>query len=121
MEEENVKGMPSVWRSTRARVVALGVVIALAPLPVAAAETSRSARPAIDFNAAVVKIVATGRLAPTSASRVQTPNSPAGDASLESSSFFRTPLGIAVIAIVGAGTGYALYSAKHDRIHSTTR
>ena len=116
-----MKGKPSVWRSTCARVVALGVVIALAPLPVAAAESSQPVRPSIDFSAAVVKIVATGRLAPSPAARVQTPNRPIGDTKMDSPSFFRTPLGIAVVAIVGAGTAYALYSAKHDRIHSTTR
>ena len=46
---------------------------------------------------------------------------PGADATLDSPSFFRTPLGVAVIAIVGAGTAYALYSAQHDRIHSATR
>lgn len=102
-------------------VVALGVAIALAPLPVAAAESIPPVQPSIDFSAAVAKIVATGRLAPTPAARVQTPNSPVADAKLDSASFFRTPLGMAVIAIVGAGTAYALYSAKNDRIHSTTR
>jgi hypothetical protein len=116
-----VKGLPSMWRSTCAHVAALGVALALAPLPVAAAGSSQPVRPSIDFNAAVVKIVAAGRLAPASAARAQTPARPMDDNKPDSPAFFRTPLGIAVIAIVGAGAGYAVYSAKHDRIHSTAR
>ncbi len=45
----------------------------------------------------------------------------ASNPELQSPSFFRTPLGLAVIAVVGAGTAYAVYSAKHDRIHSPAR
>ena len=30
--------------------------------------------------------------------------------------FFKTPAGVAVLAIVAAGVGYAVYSAHHDRI-----
>jgi hypothetical protein len=40
---------------------------------------------------------------------------------LESGSFFKTPTGIAVIAVLGAGVGYALYSSTNDRIRSTGR
>jgi hypothetical protein len=40
---------------------------------------------------------------------------------LESPSFFKTPLGWAVIAVVGAGSAYAIYWAQHDRIHSPGR
>ena len=47
---------------------------------------------------------------------------PAGDsATLESGSFFKTPVGIAVLAAFGAGVGYALYSASNDRIRSSGR
>ena len=116
-----MKGRPSVWRVTCARVVAVGVMIALAPLPVAAADTSQPATPSVDLRAAVQKIASTERLASTSAApardRTQSGSAPAP----QSSSFFKTPLGLAAIAIVGAGTAYALYSAQHDRIHSATR
>jgi hypothetical protein len=116
-----VKGLPLMWRSTCAHVVALGVALAVAAPPIAAAASSEPARPSIDFNAAVVKVVAAGRLASKTAARAQTPARPAGDNKPDSASFFRTPLGLTVIAVVGAGTGYAVYSAKHDRIHSTAR
>jgi hypothetical protein len=37
---------------------------------------------------------------------------------LGSPSFFKKPAGIAVLATLAAGVGYAIYSAKHDRIKS---
>lgn len=40
---------------------------------------------------------------------------------LESSSFFKTKVGVAVLAAFGAGVGYAIYSASNDRIKSPGR
>ena len=116
-----MKGRPSVWHVTCARVVAVGVMIALGPLPVAAAETNPPATPSVDFKAAVRKIAATERLAsiPAAPARDRTQSGTAPD--LQSPSFFKTPLGLAVIAVVGGGAAYAVYSAQHDRIHSTAR
>ncbi len=37
---------------------------------------------------------------------------------MQSSSFFKTRTGVVIAAVMIAGTGYALYSAQHDRIHS---
>ena len=42
----------------------------------------------------------------------------ASTAAKQSPAFFKTPAGIAVLAVAGAGAGYAIYSAQHDRIHS---
>jgi hypothetical protein len=42
-------------------------------------------------------------------------------AGTDSASFFKSGPGIAVIAAVAAGVGYALYSTSHDRIHSPGR
>jgi hypothetical protein len=116
-----VKGRPSVWRGTCARVVALGVLIALAPLPVAAAEANPPATPSVDLKAAVQKIASTERLASMPAAPARDRMQPGGAPNLESPSFFKTPLGWAVIAVVGAGSAYAIYSAQHDRIHSPAR
>jgi hypothetical protein len=44
-----------------------------------------------------------------------------GSAALQSGSFFKSPVGIAVLAAFGAGVGYALYSASNDRIRSSGR
>jgi hypothetical protein len=115
----NVTDTPAVWGATTARAIALGLTLALVPLPLAAAEAAPQAPPSIDLKAAVRKYAAPERLsqsapAPAAAQQGNTPN-------LQSPSFFKTPLGLAVIAVVGAGSAYAVYSAQHDRIHSTTR
>ncbi len=39
-------------------------------------------------------------------------------ASTGSTSFFKSRPGMIVLAAVAAGTGYAIYSTQHDRIHS---
>ena len=106
------------WRRARARVLAAGLTIALATVPLAAAEADRPAPSPATLKAAIDKAAATERLSSSSSSRAQTAQ-PAG--APESRGFFKTPLGMAVIAIVGAGTGYAVYSAQHDRIHSAQR
>jgi hypothetical protein len=107
------------WRGARARVLAAGLTIVLAPLPLAAAEVDHPA-PAITLKAAVDKAAATERL--TSSTAAPAPTAQPVDApNTGSRGFFKTPLGIAVIAVVGAGTAYAVYSAQHDRIHSAAR
>jgi hypothetical protein len=108
-----------VWRRTYARVVAAGMTIALASVPLAAAAAD-PAPPSIDLKAAVAKAASTERLASSTTAPAQTAQQGTAMAP-ESKAFFKTPLGIAVIAIVGSGTAYAVYSAQHDRIHSTTR
>jgi hypothetical protein len=49
----------------------------------------------------------------------QAPENPRTD--LRSRSFFKSPAGVATLIIFGAGVGYALYSAKDDRIRSEGR
>ena len=39
----------------------------------------------------------------------------------EGGSFFKTKKGAAVIVLIGAGFGYALYSQRHDRVLSAIR
>ena len=39
----------------------------------------------------------------------------------QSTGFFRSPAGIACLAVIAVGTGYALYSSSNDRIHSVVR
>jgi hypothetical protein len=116
-----VNGKSSVWRHLGPRAVAVGVVLTLAPLPARAAEPTQAVISSIDFSAAVQKYATPARPAAGRRDSAQSPNAAPRESGMESGSFFRSPLGVAVIAIVGAGTAYALYSAKHDRIHSTTR
>ena len=44
-----------------------------------------------------------------------------GREELERASFFKRPVGIAVLAAFGVGVGYALYSSQNDRIRSEGR
>jgi hypothetical protein len=102
------------WRPAW-RVLALALVIAALPLPALAGDSSQPvAKPGI--RASVAKIAASAPLA-ASASQATTD----GKATLNTKSFFKTPAGMIVIAVVGAGAGFAIYSAKHDRIHSVVR
>jgi hypothetical protein len=39
----------------------------------------------------------------------------------DSGAFFKTKKGIAVLALLGAGFGYTLYSKSHDRVLSPVR
>lgn len=99
------------WRPAL-RVLALALVIAAVPLPGLAGEPSQPvARPGI--RASAVNLAATTPLA-----RAQSQSTQDAKANLESGSFFKTPVGIAVIAVVAAGAGYAIYSTRHDRIKS---
>ena len=107
------------WGVTTARAIALGLTLALAPLPLAAAEAGHVA-PANTLATAIAKAAATERLASSRTALAQTAQT-AGAAAPDSRRFFKTPVGMAVIAIVGAGTAYAVYSAQHDRIHSAVR
>ena len=116
-----MKDRPFAWRVVCGRVVALGVMVALAPWPVAAAETNQPATPSVDLRAAVQKIAATERLASMPATPARDRTQAGSAPNLQSPSFFKTPLGLAVIAVVGAGSAYAVYSAQHDRIHSAAR
>lgn len=49
----------------------------------------------------------------------QTPTTSTTD--LRSGSFFKSKAGITTLAILGAGIGYAVYSASNDRIRSAGR
>ncbi len=44
-----------------------------------------------------------------------------GSSELQSGSFFKRPVGIAVLAVFGVGVSYALYSSSNDRIRSSGR
>lgn len=59
------------------------------------------------------------RLVQNANTQPQTPSTE--DPQLSSGSFFKKPLGIAVLAAFGVGVGYALYSSRDDRIRSSGR
>ena len=106
------------------RAAILAIAVTLVPLPLAAAEkaapTTAAAQPlrmSIAKHASREALVTSPKRASQSAtqSRAQRGSNP------QSSGFFRSPAGIATLAVIAAGTGYALYSASNDRIHSVAR
>jgi len=104
----------------------LAIAVTLVPLPLMAAD--RAAAPAQPLKSSIATHAAREVL--VSASKASAPKAQAGSARQTSgaqrsgssaSNFFHSPAGIACLAVLGAGTGYAIYSASHDRIHSVAR
>lgn len=102
------------WRPAW-RVVALALMLAAIPLPGLAGEPNKAA-PTPGLKASMAKVAASGSVT-LEQSKPATPDR----AQLGSRSFFKSPAGIATILVVAIGTGFAVYSAKHDRIHSVVR
>ena len=102
------------WRLAL-RVLALALIVAAVPLPCMAQQPGQPAqKPGLKASVRpIVHAVVTAAPAAKPA-RAQEP----GDvkAPLESRSFFKTTTGVVVLAIIGAGAGYAAYSISHDRI-----
>jgi hypothetical protein len=106
---------------------------ALIPLPVAASEsgpvhTTTTAPKAVSLHQAVaqaaVRAAAEAPLAPKPASLAPAskPQRRADQSSGNGvTSFFKSRPGIIALSVMAAGTGYAIYSANHDRIVSAGR
>jgi hypothetical protein len=110
----------SVWVSrscTRTtRVVCLVVITALVPVFALAGDiASGKQMPTLKASAAqiVARDVAAAPARPAPARKDQQ-----GSTSTSSTSFFKTRPGMIALSVMAVGTGYALYSASHDRIHS---
>src|SRR5262245_39362909 len=112
-----VTGVRSFPRLTR--ILGLAVITALVPLPLIADDTGGAKRtPTIRESAA--------RIVPRDISAAPAPTSRArearqGSTSTASTSFFKTRPGMIALAVIAVGTGYAIYSAQHDRIRSPGR
>jgi len=106
----------SLQSSTRLTRVLGAVVVALIPCSAAASDVRTPLKEPLRTALAEVRPrnVATPRRPATVARRSEQASTPAK----QSPAFFRTPAGIAVLAVLGTGAGYAIYSAQHDRIHS---
>jgi hypothetical protein len=104
------------WRGLLPRAGLLAVIIALVPLPVAANDGGTDAKtPTI--KASMERIVARDlAAAPASSAAVRPARQ--GRAPGDSPAFFKSGPGIVALVMMVAGTGYALYSSKHDRITS---
>jgi hypothetical protein len=106
----------SSWRGILPRAALLAAIIALVPLPLAAADGAAQGKtPTIkrSMEQIVARDVAS---APASARVVRRTRQ--GQSAGASEGFFKTGPGIVALVVLATGTGYALYSASHDRIHS---
>jgi len=108
-----VKDQLRTWRLA-ARVLVLAMVVAAVPMPSLAGEPPTP--PATPLKASIEKAAASH-----SEALQQAKPAAIDKTELGSNSFFKKPVGIAVLAIVGAGIGYMAYSMSNDRIHSVVR
>jgi len=104
------------------RAAMLAIAVTLVPLPLAAADTA-AATPAQPLKTSIATHAKREALATAPKTQPASRNQASAQQSSNphSAGFFRSPAGIACLAVIGAGTGYALYSASHDRIHSVAR
>lgn len=110
-----MNGKLSVWQWRLVRLIALAVIVALFPLPALAGGQSQPAKaPGLRASAAAIATRAPLEASPSAAVQDQSaPN--------RSASFFKTPLGVVVLATLAAGVGYAVYSTRNDRITSPAK
>lgn len=134
----------SRWRWRHRQILALAVIVALVPLPVLAGEGGHAAPAPQTLRASAATVVAreaqhlandalegvrrdarevpstaffkgrAGAVAPAAANG----EAQGGAPGTESAAFFKSRVGVAVVAVLAVGVGYALYSSQHDRVHS---
>lgn len=104
------------WCGGMIRAGTLVIITALIPLPAAASDSATTPSPPT-IKKSMEKIVAREVAATPvrkDVARDDRQGAPAGN----SPSFFKTKPGMIALVVMAAGTGYAIYSAQHDRIHS---
>lgn len=112
-----MKQTSSVSRRVLAQLLVLGIALTVAP-PASAADSSQPTAPLATSIAHAARTLA---LATPDGSARATEQAKPGDELAGSSAFFRQPLGIAILATLAVGSGYALYSLSRDRIRSVAR
>ena len=103
-------------RSCLARAGLFAMILALVPLPVAAADEAAHGKSTTNIKVSMERMVARDIASAPTASLARPARQ--GQAAGNSSGFFKSKPGIIALVVMAAGTGYALYSASHDRIHS---
>lgn len=107
------------WRGALPRAVLLAVTVGLVPAP-AVASDAQPVQKAKSIQASMREVVAR-EAAATPARYVSTPRAAQTGTAKESTGFFKTGPGIIALVVMVAGTGYAIYSAQHDRITSPAK
>jgi hypothetical protein len=106
-----------LWSARGRRAIALAVVFTLAPLPVLAAAEPGPSPKSAPIRASIAKIPTT-KSPKMSTARSREARGATQSASGQDRSFFKTGPGILALAVMVAGTGYAIYSTQNDRIKS---
>ena len=98
------------------RATALAVIATLTPLPLLAAEAGPAPKPGpIRASVAKISVKDTKKMQPARRSDAR---GAAQSSQGQDRSFFKTGPGILALAVMIAGTGYAIYSTQNDRIKS---
>jgi hypothetical protein len=117
-------------RGALPRAVLLAVIVALLPLPVAAADDTNApaAKPSSLREAAAtiaprdLAVVKTSNSTQRSSQKMTRPavrrSEQASGPATQSGAFFKSTTGILVLSTLAVGVGYALYSTSHDRVTS---
>lgn len=100
-----------------ALTLALGIVWTAPPATAAELPTSPSPQP----NRPSIAAATSAKLAQLDTSKAFQQAPAAATEGDSSGSFFRTPKGVAVLVLMAVGTGYAIYSAKSERINNPVR
>ena len=120
------------WRGPTGRAVLLALAAALIPLPVAASDagpvhTTATSTKTVSLHQAVVLAARAAAetpmaAAPASAAPASKPQRRADQSGGNGAmSFFKSGPGLIALTVMAVGTGYAIYSANHDRIVSPGR
>ena len=107
------------WRRTLARLLVVALALGAAPVNCLASEPGDPPQPSPTLSASIQKAVQSeaGKVTKVSpkAARQSGASAPADTSS---GGFFKSKAGIITIALLAAGTGYALYSTSNDRVTS---
>ena len=111
------------WRGPVKRAALVALIAAMPSLPLAAASDQGSTSTATSSKAktiqAAVHAAAVRDAAVVAAARAKgASRADQAGSSKQSSGFFRSGPGAVALAVMALGTGYAIYSAKHDKINS---
>ena len=106
------------------RLTGLGVATALLVSAFAPAMAASQAPPAdspLFSKRSIAKVVSAKTPESPRLNRAETNPATAPKQATKSGAFFKTRTGMLVIAVMAVGTGYAIYSAKEDRIRGSVR
>ena len=106
------------------RLVGVGVMVAFLATAFAPAMAASEKQPdsSAFSNKSIAKVVAsTPPDSPNRTERTIAETPKAAKQATKTGAFFKTRTGLVVLAVMAAGTGYALYSLKEDRIRGSIR